>query len=132
MVYARVNDINNMIAAVEAEVVSTREPIGRRELGRRVIAAMRKVPREEFVAEELPPFAFDNPSLTMGYSKTISQPYIVVLMTDLLEPDEDDRVLEVGTGSGYQVAVLSLLVEKVYSIKIVKELSQQVCARLKK
>lgn len=124
-------DINKMIAEIEAEVAFTRAMTGRKALDKRVMQAIRKVPRDKFVTEGMRHYAFDNGPLPIGYSQTISQPYIVALMTDLLEPDENDVVLEVGTGSGYQAAVLSLLVKKVYSMEVIKELGEEAAARLR-
>jgi protein-L-isoaspartate(D-aspartate) O-methyltransferase len=96
-----------------------------------VLTAMRQVPRHELVPEDLRSAAYDNRPLPIGYGQTISQPYIVALMTDLAEPDKDDVVLEVGTGSGYQAAVLSPLVSRVYSIEIVPALAERAAERLK-
>jgi protein-L-isoaspartate(D-aspartate) O-methyltransferase len=119
-----------MLADIEREVEYTRSMIGRDSLSTRVMKAMRDVPREKFVPEELTHLAFDNGPLPIGHSQTISQPYIVALMTDLLEPEENDVVLEVGTGSGYQAAVLSKLVKKVYSVEIIDALTKESAARL--
>lgn len=90
----------------------------------RVLAALGSVPRHEFVPRELSHMAYDNRPLPIGRGQTISQPYIVALMTDLLQLKPSDRVLEIGTGSGYQAAVLSVLAHEVYSIEIVAELSE--------
>lgn len=97
-----------------------------------VLAAMNTVERHRFVPGEQVESAYENRPLPIGYSQTISQPYIVALMTDLLEPAPDDVVLEVGTGSGYQAAVLVELVEAVYTIEIVEELAEQAGARLER
>ena len=94
-----------------------------------VIAAMGRVARHEFVPEALRASAYEDRPLPIGYGQTISQPYIVALMTDLLEPARGDKVLEVGTGSGYQAAVLAELGLEVYSIEIVPELGAQAAAR---
>ena len=91
----------------------------------RVLAAMRAVPRHRFVPERYRDYAYADHPLQIGHGQTISQPYIVALMTELLDPQPSDRVLEVGTGSGYQAAVLSVLVAKVHSIEIVPELADQ-------
>jgi protein-L-isoaspartate(D-aspartate) O-methyltransferase len=123
--------IDKMISDIESEVLYTRSMIGRDALAPGVMDAMRKVPRKAFVPKDLAPFAYDNGPLPIGHSQTISQPYIVALMTDLLEPEESDCILEVGTGSGYQAAVLSLLVEKVYTLEVIKALSDEAIARLK-
>jgi len=120
-----------MIADIEMEVAYTRKMIGRDALDIRVMDAMRKIPREKFVPENVTHFAFDNGPLPIGHNQTISQPYIVALMTDFLEPGENDVVLEIGTGSGYQTAILSLLVAKVYSMEIIQALSEASTARLK-
>ena len=95
-----------------------------------VIAAMDRVERHEFVPEALRALAYEDRPLPIGYGQTISQPYIVALMTDLLEPAAGDRVLEIGTGSGYQAAVLAELGLEVYSIEIVPELGDEAAARL--
>jgi protein-L-isoaspartate(D-aspartate) O-methyltransferase len=90
-----------------------------------VIQSMRTVPREEFVPKNLKRNAYINAPLPIGYGQTISQPYIVALMTELLSVDEDDKVLEIGTGSGYQAAVLAHIVKEVYTIEIIKPLSRR-------
>ena len=95
-----------------------------------VISALGKVERHEFVPPDERRFAYENRPLAIGYGQTISQPYIVALMTDLIEPDEDDVVLEVGTGSGYQAAILAELVGHVYSIEIIEPLAKQASDRL--
>jgi protein-L-isoaspartate(D-aspartate) O-methyltransferase len=95
-----------------------------------VIAAMDRVERHEFVPEALRALAYEDRPLPIGYGQTISQPYIVALMTDLLELMPGDRVLEIGTGSGYQAAVLAELGLEVYSIEIVPELGDEAAARL--
>lgn len=125
-------DVNRMIADIEMEVEYTRSMIGKKALDPRVMEAMREVPREAFVPQELKAFAFDNGPLPIGHGQTISQPYIVALMTDLLQPQPDHTVLEIGTGSGYQTAILSRLVKQVYSIEVVPELSQTAQAVFKK
>jgi protein-L-isoaspartate(D-aspartate) O-methyltransferase len=89
----------------------------------RVLAAMRKVPREEFVTADRRPFAFEDRPLPIGEEQTISQPYIVGLMTELLELREGEKVLEIGTGSGYQAAILAELTPNVYSIEILEPLA---------
>jgi protein-L-isoaspartate(D-aspartate) O-methyltransferase len=95
-----------------------------------VLRSVGTVKRHEFVPPEQELFAYENRPLPIGHGQTISQPYIVALMTNLVEPDADDVVLEVGTGSGYQAAVLSNLVDSVYSIEIVPPLAEQAKARL--
>lgn len=96
----------------------------------RVLAAMRKVPREEFVPAEVRDASYADSPLPIGHEQTISQPYIVALMTEKLEPSPTDRVLEIGTGSGYQAAVLAELVGEVYTIEIVEPLARTAAATL--
>lgn len=97
-----------------------------------VIESMLTVPREEFVPDNLKKKAYLNQALPVGYGQTISQPYIVALMTELLGIDEDDTVLEIGTGSGYQAAVLAQIVKEVYTIEIIKPLGIKAEKRLKR
>jgi protein-L-isoaspartate(D-aspartate) O-methyltransferase len=94
--------------------------IGKAALDERVMTAMGKVSRHEFVPVELQPYAYANIPLPIGFDKTISQPFIVALMTDLLDISADDSVLEIGTGLGYQAAILAQLARKVYSIEIIE------------
>jgi protein-L-isoaspartate(D-aspartate) O-methyltransferase len=96
----------------------------------RVLTVMRKVPRHEFVPMTFRAHAYDDRPLPIGFSQTISQPYVVAFMTEQLEPKPTDRVLEVGTGSGYQAAVLAELVKEVYTVEIIKELAQRAEADL--
>lgn len=98
---------------------------------RYVLNAMEQVPRHEFVPENLKGCSYADEPLPIGYGQTISQPYIVAIMTQLLNIGKDDVVLEIGTGSGYQTAVLSLLAKKVYTIEIVDELGALAKNRLK-
>ena len=97
----------------------------------RVLAVMGRVPRHEFVPERLRRDAYTDYPVPIGHGQTISQPYIVAFMTERLEPKPTDRVLEIGTGSGYQAAVLSELVAQVYTIEIIDELAQRAAADLK-
>lgn len=99
--------------------------------GKKVVEAMKKVPRHLFVPEKLQSKAYENRPLSIGYGATISQPTLVGFMTELLKPSQTDVVLEVGTGSGYQSAVLSKLVKKVYSIEVVPALGKSAKKRLK-
>jgi len=92
---------------------------------RATLKAMRKVERHLFVPPKFQQHAYDDSPLLIGYNQTISQPYIVGYMTQMLQPKEGDRILEVGTGSGYQAAVLAEIVDKVYTIEIVKELGDK-------
>ena len=98
----------------------------------RVLEAMGRVPRHEFVPAELRSRAYEDGPLPIGHSQTISQPYIVAFMTEALEPKPTDRVLEIGTGSGYQAAVLSRLVAGVWSIEFVEPLARRAAADLKR
>jgi len=96
----------------------------------RVLTAMAKVPREEFVADNLRWQAYSDQALPIGHDQTISQPYIVAFMTEQLHPQPTDKILEIGTGSGYQAAVLAELVKDVYTIEIVDPLAKEASARL--
>jgi protein-L-isoaspartate(D-aspartate) O-methyltransferase len=98
----------------------------------RVLTSMRQVPRHEFVDRAQRPNAYNDSSLPIGHKQTISPPFVVAYMTQTLDPQPDDRVLEIGTGSGYQAAVLSNLVKEVYSIEIVEPLGRQAAERLKR
>ena len=120
----------HMLAEISAGTFRVRGAIGKRALNERVMMAVGKIPRHEFVPIELQPYAYTNSPLPIGFDKTISQPFIVALMTDLLEISADDVVLEIGTGLGYQTAILALLARKVYSIEIIEELGLQAKQRL--
>jgi protein-L-isoaspartate(D-aspartate) O-methyltransferase len=98
---------------------------GRNIRNERVLEVMGRVPRHEFVPASQQAEAYDDHPLPIGYGQTISQPFIVAFMTEALDPKPTDRVLEIGTGSGYQAAVLAELVSEVYSIEIVKPLAEQ-------
>jgi protein-L-isoaspartate(D-aspartate) O-methyltransferase len=123
--------MRRMIADIEREVEDTSRLIGKRALDPRVMKAMEEVPREAFVPASMRYLAFENGPLPIGYGQTISQPYIVALMSDLLQTQDDHVVLEIGTGSGYQTAILSRLVRQVYSIEVVSELGETSAGRLK-
>jgi protein-L-isoaspartate(D-aspartate) O-methyltransferase len=105
---------------------------GRDITNRRVLAVMGKVPRHELVPADSRPFAYGDHPLPIGHGQTISQPFIVAFMTEKLDPKPSERVLEIGTGSGYQAAVLSELVAKVYTIEIVEPLARRAEADLKR
>jgi protein-L-isoaspartate(D-aspartate) O-methyltransferase len=124
--------MTRMLQDIEREVDLTRSLIGKDALNPRVMEAMKKVPRHEFVPAGAERYAYDNGPLPIGHGQTISQPYIVALMTDLLNPAADHVVLEVGTGSGYQAAILSLLVRQVYSLEIVEPLAVEARERLQR
>ena len=111
-----------MVADIEADVRLTRRSLDKQELDPRVLQAMATVPRHELVPERQRDAAYENRPLPIGHGQTISQPYIVAIMTDLLETGANSRVLEVGTGSGYQAAVLAEIVEQVYTMEIVEPL----------
>ena len=117
-----------MVLTVE-NLAASAGPVNR--LDREVLGAMRKVPRHLLVPEEVRSQAYQNIPLPIGYGQTISQPYIVALMTDLLDVRPEHVVFEVGTGSGYQAAVLSQLVRHVYTIEIVKPLAALASKRLR-
>lgn len=124
--------LEDLIEEIREEVRATSEYTGRTELDRLVMAAMRKVPRELFVPDELQYGAYCNIPLPIGHRQTISQPYMVALMTDLVRPQVDDVVLEVGTGSGYQAAVMASLVKQVYTLEIVEPLALAARERLRR
>src|SRR6478736_1549138 len=118
-----------MIAELKAMAASTAST-GGVAVDPHVLAAMEKVPRHEFVPREEAAGAYKNRPLSIGQGQTISQPFIVALMTHLLQLKATDKVLEVGTGSGYQAAILSVLAREVFSIEIIPELGEAVCPSL--
>jgi protein-L-isoaspartate(D-aspartate) O-methyltransferase len=119
-----------MVAEIAAGAALVRDRLNKATLDERVMQAMAKIPRHEFVPFELQPFAYANVPLPIGFDKTISQPFIVALMTDLLDIRPGDVVLEIGTGLGYQAAILGELARQVYSIEIIEELAQHAKRRL--
>jgi protein-L-isoaspartate(D-aspartate) O-methyltransferase len=121
-----------MLAEIEAEATLTAGHTGRPTFSERVMGVVGELPRHEFVPVELQPYAYLNRPLPIGYEKTVSQPFIVALMTDLLELEAEDTVLEIGTGAGYQAAVLARLAKRVYSVDIIGELAQGAERRLKR
>jgi protein-L-isoaspartate(D-aspartate) O-methyltransferase len=125
------SDMQSMLDDIRQETAYTRLFTGREKLSDRVMEAMSKVPRDKFVPLSQVKRAFNNGPLPIGSGQTISQPYIVALMTDLLEIGKHASILEVGTGSGYQTAILSLLAEKVYTVEIIQSLSEEAEARFK-
>jgi len=120
----------HMVAEIASTTVMVGERIGKYNLDARVMEVMGTVDRHEFVPIELQPYAYLGRPVPIGYDKTISQPFIVALMTDLLQVDTQDVVLEIGTGLGYQSAVLSHLAHKVYSIELIEPLARQAEQRL--
>jgi len=119
-----------LLDQIRDEVRDTSYLTGRPALEKRVMQALQKVPRHAFVPQDLQHSAYANHPLPIGYGQTISQPYIVALMTDLIRPRAEDVVLEIGTGSGYQAAILASLVKQVYSLEIVEILAEQARERL--
>jgi len=120
----------SMIKKIEQSVSQTRHYLDKAEFNSQVMEAMASVPRHEFLPADQLEYAYENRPLPIGHGQTISQPYIVALMTDLIDTRPDYRVLEVGTGSAYQAAVLAELVDEVYSIEIIKPLGQAAGERL--
>jgi protein-L-isoaspartate(D-aspartate) O-methyltransferase len=121
-----------MVAEIVGDAVFLTQQLGKSVFAPRVVEVMGKIPRHEFVPVELQPYAYINSPLPVGYGKTISQPFIVALMTDLLELKPDDVILEVGAGVGYQAAILSKLVDRVYSIEIIEDLALDTRRRLQR
>lgn len=119
-----------MLADIRSEIALTRPLTGKDAFDSRVMSAMAKVPRDAFVPRAMRHIAYANGPLPIGQGQTISQPFIVALMTDMIAPSPDHRVLEIGTGSGYQTAVLSVLCEAVYSIERIVSLSTRATRRL--
>ena len=120
----------HMVQEICAHVAMVKAHIGKTALSDRVMEAMVSVPRHKFVPVELRAFAYANTPLPIGHGKTISQPFIVALMTDLLAVNAGERVLEIGTGLGYQSAILAELAERVYSVEIIDELTEEANKRL--
>ncbi len=123
---------HQLVREIANEVSATRAWTGTSELDARVMEVMAKVPRHEFVPREMQPLAYVNRPLPVGHGQTVSQPYIVALMTDLVAVGKGDTVLEIGTGVGYQAAILAELAKKVYSIEIIAELETSAAKRLKR
>ena len=120
-----------LVAEIATEVAETRKWLGKDALDPRVMAALGRVPRHLFVPEVNRAMAYQNRPQPIGHGQTISQPYMVAIMTDLAEPAPTDRVLEIGTGCGYQTAMLAELAERVYSVEVVPELANAAAARLR-
>lgn len=115
--------VREMLRDIRMEIDYTARAIGRHAFSEPVMQAMTEVPRHRFVPPDLEPQAYTNGPLPIGHGQTISQPFIVALMTELLDPRPDHVILEIGTGSGYQAAILSRLVKYVYTLEIIEELS---------
>jgi protein-L-isoaspartate(D-aspartate) O-methyltransferase len=124
--------LDALLQEIVTEVRDTQYLTGRASLSPQVMLALRQVPREAFVSEKQNAAAYLNLPLPIGYAQTISQPYIVALMTDMLEPGNDHIVLEIGTGSGYQAAILSQLVKHLYTMEVIDALAQQASDRLRR
>ncbi|HSD42337.1 MAG TPA: protein-L-isoaspartate(D-aspartate) O-methyltransferase [Burkholderiales bacterium] len=119
-----------MLTEIAAETIYASARLGKAALDDRVMEVMGKVLRHEYVPIELQAYAYANSPLPIGFDKTISQPFIVALMADLLDIRADETVLEIGTGLGYQAAILAELARKVYSVEIIEALAQQAKRRL--
>jgi len=119
-----------MIEVIAAHAFFAREQLGKDSLDKRVLKAMARVPRHQFVPVEFTPYAYADHPLPIGFDKTMSQPFIVALMTDLLDIQSTDTVLEIGTGLGYHSAILAELSAQVYTVEIVEELAAQAERRL--
>jgi protein-L-isoaspartate(D-aspartate) O-methyltransferase len=119
-----------MVAEIDALAQGTRAQIGKQGFDERVMDVMGKVPRHEFVPPDQVPYAYRNRPLPIGHGQTISQPYIVALMTDLAKVEPSHKVLEVGTGSAYQAAILGHLAKAVYTVEIVEPLGRQASERV--
>lgn len=125
-----IDDRDRMLREIDQETRHTAKRTGRSHLSPPVRQAMRSVPRDEFVPADMAPFAWDNRPLPIGEGQTISQPFIVAIMTECLDPAPDHRVLEVGTGCGYQAAVLAEVVGEVHSIEAIEQLGAAAADRL--
>ncbi|MCZ6608142.1 MAG: protein-L-isoaspartate(D-aspartate) O-methyltransferase [Alphaproteobacteria bacterium] len=121
-----------LLGEIEAEARDTRFWTDRARFSDRVMAAMAKVPRHEFVVPDDVPYAYINRPRCIGHGQTISQPYMVAVMTDLLDLEPGDRVLEIGAGSGYQSAVLAEIVGRVFTVEVVAELADAARERLRR
>jgi len=120
----------HMVAEIAAQTIYACADLGKAALSRQVMDVMAKVPRHEFVPLELQPYAYADSPLPIGFGKTISQPFIVAVMTELLDIQPTDSVLEIGTGLGYQSAILAELAQRVFSVELIEELAGQARHRL--
>lgn len=121
-----------LLGEIDAEVRETAHMTGRMTLSAATKDALREVPRHAFVPDDQKDFAYANRPLPVGNGQTISQPYIVAIMTDLLDLQSSDKVLEAGTGSGYQAAVLSRIAAQVFSLEVIPELGKSARERLRR
>lgn len=119
-----------MIEVIAVHAYYLREKTGKDNLAPEVLEVMGRIPRHEFVPMEIAPFAYADQPLPIGFDKTISQPFMVALMTDLLDLRPEHRVLEIGTGLGYHTAILAALAAHVYSVEIIEELHKQARGKL--
>ena len=119
-----------MLEVIAAYALLSSDRTQKEQFDTRVMEAIARVPRHDYVPNELQDVAYANIPLPIGHGKTISQPFIVALMTDLLDPQDDERVLEIGTGLGYQAAILAELVQQVYTVEIIEELGLEAAERL--
>jgi protein-L-isoaspartate(D-aspartate) O-methyltransferase len=122
--------IDTLVQTVVREFEETARSSGVRTPDPALVDALRRVPRDEFVLDSGSDYAWENRALPIGHGQTISQPFVVALMTQLLELQPDSRVLEIGTGSGYQAAILAELAGEVFSIEVVPELASEAASRL--
>jgi protein-L-isoaspartate(D-aspartate) O-methyltransferase len=121
-----------LVAAIRTQAKLISAEIGKSGIDERILSVLGKVLRHEFVPVELQPYAYMNRPLPIGHSKTISQPLMVAVMTDLLDISSGDVVLEIGTGLGYQTAILAELAGTIYSIELIEELANQARQRLRR
>jgi protein-L-isoaspartate(D-aspartate) O-methyltransferase len=119
-----------MVEVIAAYALLSSDQTQKEQFDTRVMEAIARVPRHDYVPNELQDVAYANIPLPIGHGKTISQPFIVALMTDLLDLQDDDRILEIGTGLGYQAAILAELVDQVYTVEIIEELGLEAAERL--
>jgi protein-L-isoaspartate(D-aspartate) O-methyltransferase len=131
MLFAQTKPSDDVFTARRKEMVE-KQVHGRGVMDRRVLLAMIKVERHKFVPDELCDMAYEDTPLPIRFDQTISQPYIVGFMTEQLKISPEDKVLEIGTGSGYQAAILGELAKEVYTVEVVKQLGDQATAKLEK
>lgn len=122
--------IQTLMNEIAADARDTARHTGQNAISDRVMGAMSRVPRDEFVPEDWRPAAWLNRPFPIGHGQTVSQPFVVALMTDVIRPEAHHRVLEIGTGSGYQTAILAELVRAVFSVETIPELATDARARL--